>query len=1010
MLLLVIFGFIMINALLVAYIYFNQDDLKVKLIDVVNHYQKGKITAEKIFLSPFKHFPRISIELDGVRYFESDSIFNQPGADPVCRFDQLYIAIDIFQILSGSIRISEVTAEEGEINLKLYPDSSLNLLNAIASRLTRKSLVQIDSLTEDKPIDLDLQRIHLANVKLEFENDLRRRKNELYFDNLTTRIEYARDSLQCQLISDFTILGIEREKRIYFKNQEVSTQIEFLVDMKKKNIQVRPSRLILGGANFDIQGHYNLNNNPDFHIEISGSDQGVRFYQLMLQEEIINKNMSNLTGGNIYFDGIIEGRMNNDFIFAEFNFGVKDLKIDIAQDVEPVNYLKLDGFFTTGRNPDFSQAKLQLQNLTADLPGGYIKGNLEISNFLKPGLIINLDAKADLGALSRAIKIGRLVDHLRGRAEIEIRTEDHIESDTRNLFWEVKKFKIELDSVSCRLVKNNYLIDNLDGTIDQESDRILLKNLKVQKGYSDFILNGYINNLMYLILNRDSDVYANLDIFADRLLIKDILNIDSTASFILNDSMSAVHLKASLNSDVRSILSANKFPAGEIRIHELSGRLQSLPDLSAGHGGIRVKDYAHGIDIGFESIALQTKVGNVKVNGHLFISDSLEQKIDFKTSLKIPNVSTANKEMGFWNLDHALFDSLNGEVKCDFNILLLFTADRFKLKQFTLNNGNLDYTSHEPAGRSGFKNVHIDIRDSDISDSINIMESYTGSIHFGRIDTGVLQTEDIGAAIKRYQQGYEITPQIENLFGGHGAEEEGIFTIDLADSIPAIRYHYQVNQFRIGDFMENMTRSKLIAGRMNLVLDGTSKGKNLNDLIRDGHFELKISGNNLTLYGIDIDQLLLKIQRVQSINLVDISAYFIVGPFAPLATKGFDLAKVVTTSTGKQSHVKEFISNWQADNGMAVIKDAALSTAKNRLAANGQIDIINGRLIDVTVAVLDPKGCSLISQTVNGSFSDLKFSDLKAVGPIRGTLDNLIRAITGSDCKPFYTGTLAHPN
>ena len=65
--------------------------------------------------------------------------------------------------------------------------------------------------------------------------------------------------------------------------------------------------------------------------------------------------------------------------------------------------------------------------------------------------------------------------------------------------------------------------------------------------------------------------------------------------------------------------------------------------------------------------------------------------------------------------------------------------------------------------------------------------------------------------------------------------------------------------------------------------------------------------------------------------------------------------------------------------------------------------------LDVTVAVLDKNGCSVISQSISGDLDDPEQSDVQIVGTVLGSITNLINGALGVDCRVFYDGQLKHP-
>jgi hypothetical protein len=60
--------------------------------------------------------------------------------------------------------------------------------------------------------------------------------------------------------------------------------------------------------------------------------------------------------------------------------------------------------------------------------------------------------------------------------------------------------------------------------------------------------------------------------------------------------------------------------------------------------------------------------------------------------------------------------------------------------------------------------------------------------------------------------------------------------------------------------------------------------------------------------------------------------------------------------------MRTLVSKWQVEHGVAQAKDAAMATPENRVALKGGLSFINGYFDEVTVALIDAKGCAVRSR------------------------------------------------
>jgi len=91
----------------------------------------------------------------------------------------------------------------------------------------------------------------------------------------------------------------------------------------------------------------------------------------------------------------------------------------------------------------------------------------------------------------------------------------------------------------------------------------------------------------------------------------------------------------------------------------------------------------------------------------------------------------------------------------------------------------------------------------------------------------------------------------------------------------------------------------------------------------------------------------------------------------------------------------------------------ALSTEKNRIALKGRVDFVKERFDNVTVAVLDEKGCARFSQEMHGSFQHPRMEKVSILESIMRPILNLYQQMNevfdGGRCEVFYAGSVKQP-
>jgi hypothetical protein len=181
--------------------------------------------------------------------------------------------------------------------------------------------------------------------------------------------------------------------------------------------------------------------------------------------------------------------------------------------------------------------------------------------------------------------------------------------------------------------------------------------------------------------------------------------------------------------------------------------------------------------------------------------------------------------------------------------------------------------------------------------------------------------------------------------------------------------------------------------------------------VRTAEGDASLRGKNLKLEMGDLDDRFSRYESTQNFNLVDVGAVFFAGPLGLVVTKGYDYAQIFQ-GTGGSTSVRVLVSEWQVEHGVAHAQDVAMATAKNRIALKGSLDFVTDRFDDVTVALIDARGCPQVQQKVRGPFLKPEVeppSVLKSLtGPTRRLLAR-VKGLLGGKCEVFYAGAVAAP-
>ena len=281
-----------------------------------------------------------------------------------------------------------------------------------------------------------------------------------------------------------------------------------------------------------------------------------------------------------------------------------------------------------------------------------------------------------------------------------------------------------------------------------------------------------------------------------------------------------------------------------------------------------------------------------------------------------------------------------------------------------------------------------------------------------KLDCGQVRTRDFTASDLRLsvdgQNGiFGFDAVTMQLFGGRGS---GTVRADFTGSVPIYQVRYHLTQFRLEEFFRNLAPKSIAEGSMDFSAALSLRGKTMTAaaLMPTVAGVASLRGDDLTLAIGNLDEKLSRYESSQSFNLIDVGAFFFAGPLGLAVTKGYNFARIFQGTEGTTS-IRTLVSEWQVEHGVAQARDVAMATQENRIALKGGLDFVSGRYDEVTVAVIDAKGCARVQQQVHGPFMNPVVEKPSVMGTLTGPTRTLLRqakSLFGGKCDVFYAGSV----
>lgn len=282
-----------------------------------------------------------------------------------------------------------------------------------------------------------------------------------------------------------------------------------------------------------------------------------------------------------------------------------------------------------------------------------------------------------------------------------------------------------------------------------------------------------------------------------------------------------------------------------------------------------------------------------------------------------------------------------------------------RVKSISIRNGELTYLDRTTGKKVEVKGVNANFLriswDQESGESHAARALVKSIILHGNLQAHSLKVEPLTVSnikfeIKNDHGLIHFDPTEATAFGG---PIRGNAQIDLRGSTPKMKIAQVASHIDLAQFPS--AASAQISGVAKATIDLMATGNNVKTITKWAKGNISIHSQDVTLTGVDVDDLAGKLKTSQSLDLVHIGSQIFSGPLAPTLGK----AEGRTASAHqKKSVIRNLVSDWTIDSGIAKAKDVAFSTSKTTIAFSGNINLINKTYQNFFVASVDQEGCT----------------------------------------------------
>ncbi len=641
--LLILLGVLLVSGLVVTR--FFKDRLIQHLVTEINKSLNTPVNVEKIDMSLFHHFPRVSF-----RFHDIDIRDSFPGNDSsLVRAEVLDMSFNPLDAAFGDMVVDRIYLKNATIMLRMDKAGEINY---------RIFKTPVDSTAQKKQVRINLAGIHLNDVTFRYDNAYR----SMFLDFKTTDLDASVIALGKQY--DITADGEVYTKNVttggksYSWNFPVQVQTSLAYNDSLKHVSIEPSTLSLFGSDFDVAGEYVFLESSGIDLTASSESTNIQTLLALMQTGDAAKLADYSSTGEVFLTLALKGEWkDNKGPALQVDFGLKNADILHEPSGIRVRGAHLAGAFTSSDIAQNSTYLLSLRDIRGQLGEHAFSGNLKYKNPDNPWVTCNFSGRIDMSQLLQFMPVTGISSG-RGLAKVNVSFDGLLGNlkQKRALSKIKTSGAFTLESVYLEFSELRTGLRNVNGDLLFNNNDLSLSNVSGNFGRSDFLLNGDFKNVIAYLLFEEEPVGIESSLKSKRIDMDELLSLsestgdDQPYSFTISNrirlnfdcEIDQLHFRRFHPKNIKGDLKVKNKVAftDRLELESLGGDLAIYGMVDASKDGlVRISSHFDGKNIAIDSVfyVFENFNQDFLVDDHLegTINASIDAKMIFSDRLKL---------------------------------------------------------------------------------------------------------------------------------------------------------------------------------------------------------------------------------------------------------------------------------------------------------------------------------------------------------------------------------------
>lgn len=480
--------------------------IEQKVTEVINENVTATVSFDKFSLSMFRHFPNLSMGLDGLTIVNKEPF----EGDTLLHVGAFSASIDLWSAISGSgININSVLLDKPQVWLKMNQDS---VANWDIVPLSETEEVEEDTASAASDFAVQLELFEISDARLGFSDQTMAFSTVIDDLDFTMEGDLSQKATNLDIKTSIRRLNMEMEGTSYLKDAFVSLEAIIGADLENMIFTFQDNELLLNDLGLGFEGTVGiLEEGYDLDVKLAAHETSFKTLLSMVPETYLQDFEELTTEGSLKLEAVAKGTYVDTEHLPAFNLvlnvkdglikypdlpkSIEDIQIDVkvnnpggAMDLTVTDINKFH--FQLGDNPFDASLWIGTPVSNATYKGS-LKGIIDLESLTEA---IPMDSMELGGVITADMRIDG--DYAMVEKELYEEIEANGQIGMKNFFFSTPD------------LPDGFHISNADMQI---TPRFMeLKTFESSFGSSDFNLQGKVENYLSYVM-KDGTLSGNLD-------------------------------------------------------------------------------------------------------------------------------------------------------------------------------------------------------------------------------------------------------------------------------------------------------------------------------------------------------------------------------------------------------------------------------------------------------------------------------------------------------------------